>query len=50
MQDELREECSLCQIELSQPSEMVIRAEFEDYVEPSWTEKPDSMTFEEHRA
>ena len=29
---------------------MVILAEFEDYAEPSWTERPASKTFEEHRA
>jgi hypothetical protein len=33
-----------------QPIELVIPAEFEDYVDPSWTEKPASITFEEHRA
>ena len=49
MQDELREECSSCSIELAQPKEMEILAEFEEYVEPIWTERPASMTFEEHR-
>ena len=50
MQAELREECSSCQVELAQPQELDIPAEFEDYVEPFWTEMPTSMTFEEHRA